>query len=112
MLRGAAMVIVGLLAVGPSRAQPVPSSPANGQGQLPIKGQDPDDAMRGQGPTGWVQAPEPRGFSAPEREAQGAGAGARARVEGGQAPTGENPYTPIPHALPNASGMAPQVPSK
>ena len=83
--------------------------------ERPIVGQDPADADRGRGPTGWVQAPTPRGYNAPQQAAQGAGAGAvtgGARMEGGQVGPADNPGTPVPNPLPGPSGAAQAAPSR
>lgn len=81
-----------------------------------IKGSDPETADKGQGNTGWVQAPTPRGRNAPEQAAQGSGAkpadgsaGAPGTPGhgGGQAPPGENPMTPMPTApTPGPAGLS------
>lgn len=83
------------------------------------KGIHGQDAMsgRGAGPTGWVQAPVPRGHDAPEQAAQGAGAApggasAGAGTNAAQPPAGQNPGTPIATPLPGPSGIAPAVPGK
>ena len=88
------------------------ATPASAQ-QTPIHGQDAESAGRGQGPTGWVQAPVPRGFNAPIYDGQGHGAGqAGANREGGQVPPGQNPGAPVASSLPNPSGIAPGSPSQ
>lgn len=120
MVRGAWLACLGCL-LQPALAAPPPLA-AGSAGAMkglrlvqekPIKGQDPMDAMRGQGPTGWVQAPAPRGLNAPQREAQGVGAGqAGANKEGGQVPPDQNPGTPVATPDPNPSGMAPGAPAK
>ena len=72
--------------------------------ERPIIGQDPATADRGSGPTGWVQAPTPRGYNAPQQPAQGAGASTSgAKLEGGQVSAGQNPGTPVANPLPGPS---------
>lgn len=103
MVRGAAaFVLLGGLACGVAMAQ-----------ERPIVGQDPADAARGRGPTGWLQAPSPRGNNAPQQAAQGAGAGSgRARTEGGQAGPADIQAPPVPNPLPGPSGAAPGSPTR
>ena len=66
--------------------------------ERPIVGQDAATAERGEGPTGWVQAPSPRGYNAPQQAAQGAGPAT------GQPPAEQNPGTPVGNPLPSAAG--------
>lgn len=86
-----------------------------------IKGSDPETADRGQGNTGWVQAPTPRGEKAPEQTAQGANSrpvGSSSGSTGdtgqgaGQLPAGQNPGTAMPTPLPGPAGIAPGAPDK
>jgi hypothetical protein len=81
-----------------------------------IHGQNPETAGRGEGPTGYVQAPLPRGHNAPEQAAQGAGAakiGASGTAANNkQRPAGQNPGTPVTTPLPGPSGLAPETSSK
>lgn len=86
-----------------------------------IKGSDPETADKGQGNSGWVQAPTPRGEKAPEQSAQGASArpvGSSSGSTGdtgqgaGQLPAGQNPGTPMATPLPGPSGIAPGAPGK
>lgn len=116
MPHGAARPLVALGASGIAELQLVQEKGIHGQ-----------DAMsgRGQGPTGWVQAPVPRGHDAPEQAAQGAGAAqvgspaggtgsgpAGAGKGAGQMPPGQNPGTPVPEPLPGPAGIAPEAPAK
>ena len=74
--------------------------------QLPIVGQDPATADRGRGATGWVQAPVPRGYNAPQQTAQGAGSSTSGapQVQGGQGDAANNPGTPVNNPNPGPSG--------
>jgi len=83
-----------------------------------IKGQDPETADRGQGNSGWVQAPVTRGHNAPEQAAQGAGAAAvgtsghTITPSAAQPSADQNPGTPVTTPLPGHSGVAPASAAK
>jgi len=77
-----------------------------------VKGQDPETAGKGEGATGWVQAPVPRGHNPPEQTAQGAGSApvatpdAKASTGQAQPSAGQNPGTPVKTPLPGPAGVA------
>jgi hypothetical protein len=82
----------------------------------PIHAQDPEEKGSDQGPSGWVQAPIPRGLNPNEKAAQGApGAGqkpagaapGRTPDKAGQAKAGDNPGTPVANPLPGPSSTVP-----
>jgi hypothetical protein len=127
MVSGSVLAGLGcLLLLTPSVQVPVPATAAWDMVAAPrlqlvqaegIKGQDPETAGRGQGNTGWVQAPTPRGQNAPEQAAQGSGAkpadGSGGKPDGaGQTPAGQNPGTPVATPLPGPAGIAPGAPAK
>jgi hypothetical protein len=75
----------------------------------PIHGQDPMQAGSDQGPSGWVQAPVPRGVNAPQQGARGAPKGGQHPADkAGQGKPGENPGTPVANPLPGPGGIAPK----
>ena len=130
MLGGSLVASVGCLVLCAGAPSAAPhAAPATDAAAAPalllaqaggIKGSDPETADKGQGNTGWVQAPTPRGRNAPEQAAQGAGAKpanagdqGKPGSSGGQAPAGENPATPMTAPpLPGPSGTAPNAPSR
>jgi hypothetical protein len=82
----------------------------------PIHAQDPEEKGSDQGPSGWVQAPLPRGLNPNEKAAQGApGAGqkpagaapGRTPDKAGEVRAGDNPGTPVANPLPGPSGQVP-----
>jgi hypothetical protein len=83
-----------------------------------IKAQDPATADKGQGNTGWVQAPTPRGHNQPEQTAQGNNAAPVSNSGHGLPPTNQqpsasdNPGTAISRPVPNPSGLTTAAPQK
>jgi hypothetical protein len=96
-------------------ASPVPYQLAQAGG---IKGQNPETGGKGEGNTGWVQAPVPRGHNQPEQTAQGAGAapvgssGRNLPQAGNQPSPGQNPGTPVTRPVPGPSGMGAEPAAK
>ena len=97
--------------------------------QAPIIGQNPETAQKGEGDTGWVQAPTIRGLNQNRSDAgMGTATGETTHPSPGQfdanqkagrvnenrqpqqLPPGQNPQTPVRSALPGPSGTAPGEP--
>ena len=97
--------------------------------QTPIIGQNPETAQKGEGNTGWVQAPTTRGLNQNRSDAgMGTATGETTNSSPGQfdanqkagranengqpqqLPPGQNPQTPVGSALPGPSGTAPGEP--
>jgi hypothetical protein len=104
-----AVALLGLLLLQPSLA----FAQASG-----INAQDPATAGKGQGNTGWVQAPTPRGHNQPEQAAQGNNAAPVGSSGHGLPPTNQqpsasdNPGTAISRPVPNPSGLTTAAPQK
>jgi hypothetical protein len=71
-------------------------------------------AGKGEGPTGWVQAPLARGqtSSGQPRDVANAQGVREAQSKNSQPAPGDNPGTPVERSLPGPSGMNPAGPSK
>jgi hypothetical protein len=82
-----------------------------------IQAQDPATAGKGQGNTGWVQAPTPRGHDQPEQTAQGSGASQAGRSgrmppSGQQPSANDNPGAAVARPVPGPSGLTTGAPQK
>ncbi len=96
----------------------VPGMAPHGLEKVQAGGVHGQDVMagKGEGPTGWVQAPLARGQTASGQardvaNAQG-GSSDQARGTNPQPPAGENPGTPLGQSLPGPSGINAAGPGK